>query len=188
VAAADVTQRNGGCRVLSYKPKMEILVTEPMNLVDAIRDTISSAVDGDEQSILLLGAIYILLVCSYSVVWQMRMNLWPKVTGRLEELGLRKIGSTEWAITNQEYVSDALYTYRVGGKEYAGKRVSPWVMVATHNLGSLLRLQQKGVEVGRDNEVTVYYNPGNPAKSFLVRAGPFSQMFTALIGLGACQT
>jgi hypothetical protein len=163
---------------------MEILVTEPMKLVDAIRHTILSAADGDEQSILLLGAIYILLVCSYSVVWQMRMNLWPKVTGRLEELGLRKFGSTKWAITNQEYVSDALYTYRVGGKEYAGKRVSPWVMVATHSLGSLLRLQQKGVDVGRDNEVTVYYNPGNPAKSFLVRTGPFSQMFTALIGVG----
>ena len=163
---------------------MEIRVTEPMNLVDAIKDTISSAVDGDEQSILLLGAIYILLVCSYSVVWQMRMNLWPKVTGRLETLGLRKFGATEWAITNQEYVSDALYTYRVGGKDYKGKRVSPWVMVASHNLRSLLRMQQKGVEVRRDNEVTVYYNPGNPGKSFLVRTGPVSQIFTALIGVG----
>lgn len=57
-------------------------------------------------------------------------------------------------------------------------------MVASHNLRSLLRLQQKGVEVRRDNEVTVYYNPGSPAKSFLVRTGLFSQIFTALIGVG----
>ena len=155
-----------------------------MRLIDEITSTIVSATNGDEQSIVLLGAIYVLLVCSYSVVWQIRMNSWPSVTGRLEKLGLQKFGSTKWAITDQEYVSDALYTYRVSGKEYAGKRVSPWVMVASHNLRGLLRLQQKGVEVRRDNEVTVYYNPGNPGKSFLVRSGPFSQMFTALIGVG----
>ncbi len=155
-----------------------------MILIDAVKNTIMSAADGDGQSILLLGAIYLLLVCGYLVVWQMRMNSWPNVTGHLERLGLRKLGGTEWAITKQNYVNDALYAYRVGGKEYMGKRVSPWFMVATHNLRSVLRLQQKGVEIRRGNEVTVYYNPGNPGKSFLVRTGPVSQMFAALIGIG----
>ena len=154
-----------------------------MNLIDAITSTTASAANGDEQSIVLLGAIYVLLVCSYSVVWQIRMNAWPHVTGRLETLGIRKFGATEWAITDQEYVSDALYTYRVGGEEYNGKRVSPWVMVASHNLRSLLRLQQTGVEVRHGNEVTVYYNPRRPRKSFLVRTGPVSQIFAALIGI-----
>ena len=155
-----------------------------MSLIDEIKSTIVSAANGDEQSIVLLGAIYVLLVCIYSVVWQIRMNSWPNVSGRLEKLGLRKIGATKWAITDQEYVSDALYTYRVGGKEYKGKRVSPWVMVASHNLRSLLRLQQNIVEVRHGNEVTVYYNPGKPGKSFLVRTGPVGQIFTALIGIG----
>jgi len=184
VAAADVTQPNGVCRVRGHKQKKQELVTESMNLVDSIRDTILSAANGDEQSIVLLAAIYVLLVCSYSVIWQLRMNSWPNVTGHLGRLGLRKLGATEWAITDQEYVSDALYTYRVAGKEYKGKRVSPWVMVASHNLRGLLRLQQKGVEVRHGNEVTVYYNPGKPGKSLLVRAGPVSQVFTALIGIG----
>jgi len=155
-----------------------------MNLVGAIRDTILSAANGDEQSIVLLGAIYVLLVCSYSVAWQVRMNLWPSVTGRLEKLGMRKLPVTENSIPDQEYVSDALYTYRVGRKEYKGKRVSSWVLVASHNLRGVLRLQQKGVEVRHGNEVTVYYNPGKPEKSLLVRTGPVGQIVTALIGIG----
>ena len=57
-------------------------------------------------------------------------------------------------------------------------------MVASHNLRGLLRLQQKGVEVRHGTEVTVYYNPGKPGKSFLVRTGPVGQIFTALIGIG----
>ena len=118
------------------------------------------------------------------MVWQIRMSLWPSVSGRLETLGLRKFGGGEWALSNQEYTGDALYTYRVEGKEYAGKRISPWVVVASHNLRSILHLQQKGVEVRPGNEVTVYFNPGRPQKSFLVRTGPVSQIVTALIGIG----
>lgn len=155
-----------------------------MSLIDVITGTIASAVNGDEQSIVLLAAFYVLLVCSYSVVWQIRMNSWPNVTGRLEELGLRKFGATTWAITNQQYVGDALYTYCVDGKEYKGKRVSPWVMVASHNLRSLLRSQQNSVEVRGAGEVTVYYNPAKPGKSYLVSTGPVSQIFTALVGIG----
>jgi len=152
-------------------------------MIDAIRNTISSAVAGDGQSILLLAAIYVLLVCGYSVVWQMRVNSWPGVTGRLEGLGLRKFGAGEWALSNQDYVGDALYTYRVDGKEYSGKRISPWVIVASHNLRGVLRRQIESVDAGPGNEVTVYYNPRNPGKSFLVRTGPVSQLVTALIGI-----
>jgi hypothetical protein len=155
-----------------------------MTIIDPITSTIACAASGDQQSIVLLGAIYVLLACSYSVVWQLRVNSWPNVTGRLEKLGMRKLGATEWATTDQEYVSDVLYTYRVGGKEYKGKRVSPWVMVASHNLRGLLRLQQKGVEVRHGNEVTVYYKPEKPGKSFLVRTGPVGPIVTALIGIG----
>jgi hypothetical protein len=154
-----------------------------MNLFDAIRNTIMSAADGDRQSIILLCVIYVFLVCSYSLLWQMRMNSWPSVTGRLGKLGLRKFGGGEWALSNQDYVGDALYMYQVDGKEYTGERISPWVMVASHNLRSLLRLQQKAVDVKPDNEVTVYYNPRNPRKSFLVRTGAVSQVVTALIGI-----
>ncbi len=153
-------------------------------LVDSISGTLASAANGDEQSIILLAVIYVLLVCSYSVIWQMRVNAWPSVTGRLEKLGLRKFGATEYVRANQDYVSDALYTYQVNGQEYKGKRVSPWVMVASYNLRGLLRLQNKGVGVHSANEVTVYYNPAKPEKSFLVKTGPFSQIFTALIGIG----
>lgn len=152
-------------------------------MIDAIRNTISSAVAGDGQSILLLAAIYILLVCGYSVIWQMRVNAWPSVSGQLERLGLRKYGAGEWALSNQEYAADALYTYQVDGKAYSGKRISPWLFVASHNLRSVLRLQLKGVNVGSGNEVKVYYNPRKPEKSFLVRTGLISQIITALIGI-----
>ena len=142
-----------------------------------------SAADGDKQSILVLCVTYVLLVSVYSVLWQLRMNSWPGVTGKLGKLGLRKFGAGEWALSDQQYVSDAMYTYRVGGKEYEGKRVSPWVTVASHNLRSVLRWQHKGVEIRHGDEVTVYYNPRNPRKSFLIRTGRVSQIVTALIGI-----
>ena len=152
-------------------------------MIDAIRDTISSALAGDGQSILLLAAIYILLVCGYSVIWQMRVNAWPSVTGQLERLGLKKFGVGEWVLSNQQYTADALYTYQVDGKVYSGKRISPWLFVASHNLRSVLRLQLNGVDIESENEVAVYYNSRKPEKSFLIRTGPISQIITALIGI-----
>lgn len=142
-----------------------------------------SAADGDRQSIILLAVVYVFLVSGYSVLWQMRMNAWPSVIGHLGKLGVRKFGAGEWALSDQQYVGDALYEYQVDGKEYTGKRISPWVVVASHNLRSVLRLQQNAVDVSPDHKVTVYYNPRNPRKSFLVRAGRISQVVTALIGI-----
>jgi hypothetical protein len=121
-----------------------------MSLVDAIRGTIVSAANGDEQSIFLLGAIYILLICGYSVVWQIRMNSWPHVTGHLERLGLRKFGATEWAVSDQEYVSDALYTYRVDGLAcifHEGGFVSHVLAKRINLIGGLLRSVAQGLHL-----------------------------------------
>ena len=80
---------------------------------------------------------------------------------------------------------DALYEYTVDGNLYKGNRVSPWVMVATHNAKVVLEKQLRKVERSRDGSVSVFYNPANPKKSLLIKPGVFGLKVTALIAVGA---
>jgi hypothetical protein len=105
-------------------------VNEPINLYYAIRDTITSTTDGDRENIILRCVIYVLSVGSDSVFWQMRMSVWPSVNGRLGKFGLRKFSRSEWALSNQQYLDDALYVYQVDG-------INTQLSVA--HLGSFLR-------------------------------------------------
>ena len=140
-------------------------------LVDYVSEMFDLAAAGDTQGIWFWAAVYAALVCGYSVFHQLRVRRWPSTMGRLERLGLRKFGATEWARSEQDYVGDALYTYRVDGTLYEGSRVSPWVVVASHNARALLSWQQRGVEHGEDGGVRVYYDPARPGKSFLIVPG-----------------
>jgi hypothetical protein len=50
----------------------------------------------------------------------------------LNHIGLDKFGAAI-ILADQDYRADALYTYQLEGKTYQGKRISPWVIVASHN-------------------------------------------------------
>ena len=154
-----------------------------MSLIDNIHETIIAALAGDVQSIFLLGCVYVLLACAYSVVYQVRVSRWPAARGQLLKAGLRKFGVTKWVKAEQEYVADALYEYEVNGNKYVGKRLSPWSMVVSHNARFVLDAQLGRVKKGVDGQITVYYNPRNPKKSFLLRTGIVSQLITLAIGL-----
>ncbi|MBI1395429.1 MAG: DUF3592 domain-containing protein [Betaproteobacteria bacterium] len=152
-----------------------------MTLAEAAHDTILAALDGDRRSIFLLACLYLVLVCAYSAFHQNRISRWPGVRGRLISAGVRRFGGTAWAKTDQQYVPEALYEYQVDGRRYLGKRVSPWMMVASRNMRFLLNAQLRGVESDDEGHVTVYYDPRNPAKSFLIRTGWVSQLVTIAI-------
>ena len=77
----------------------------------------------------------------------------------------------------------ALYEYSVGGRSYENSKISPWIMVASHNVRFLLHRQRRKVSVGPEGEVIVYYNPRRPEKSILIKPRPVGQLITAAIGI-----
>ncbi len=143
----------------------------------------TKVLDGDTQSIFLLVSAYAFAVCLYSFVYQRRVSSWPSVRGRLLRSEVAKSGGTEWARSDQEYVADALYEYEVDGEAHRGRRISAWVVVASHNLRSVLEAQLKEITQYDDGSVAVFYNPKKPAKSLLVKPGWVGQLVTLALGL-----
>ena len=141
-------------------------------------DMFELAKAGNTQGIYFFIVVYTTLVLSISLVCQYRINRWPIVKGDLLNKDVNKLGATEWATTNQEYVAKALYHYTVEGQEYFGKRVSAWVMVASHNAKFILEKQLSSIDVDDNGKVSVYYNPKKPQKSYLIITGIKSQLFT----------
>ena len=153
-------------------------------MIDYVMDMFALAVDGDTQGILFFICLYTLVTCGYSVFFQLRVSRWPQVKGTLLQGGVSKIGGTEPVRSNQEYVASALYEYIVDGTLYQGKRVSPWVMVASHNAKFLLEKQMRGVHRYADGGVRVFFNPNNPKKSYLIKPGTIGMVFTVTLAVG----
>ena len=141
------------------------------------------AIQGKVQGIWFWAALYTLIVCSWSLIFQVRTRRWPDTKGELIETGLRKFGGTEWATSNQEYVSKALYHYDVSGETYTGNRISPWIFVASHNARFILEKQMSSIQRYSDESVKVFYNPRKPKKSFLIVAGKTGMLITLIIGV-----
>ena len=117
------------------------------------------------------ASLYALLVLGYSVMHQLNLRKWSCTQGHLLRERIARFGAKEWITANQDYHLDALYQYEVNGKTYTGSRVSPWIMVASHNVKSLLHRQLDGIEKTPDGAITVYFDPKNPRRSLLIKPG-----------------
>lgn len=136
------------------------------------------AKSGNAEGILFFIAAYAFVMCMYSLWYQIRVSTWPSVVGQLLENSTSKFGHST---IQQSYTANALYTYTVDGQEYTGKRVSAWVV--TSNTKFVLDQQRKHIEIIANDRVKIYYNPRNPAKSFLIVPGMFSKLFTFSIAV-----
>ncbi|MCP3867004.1 MAG: DUF3592 domain-containing protein [Gammaproteobacteria bacterium] len=130
---------------------------------------LQSVVAGDPRSLFLVAAVYLFIVCGYSCIYQYRMKYWPGTRGQLKRAQITHFGSERRAKPDQQFIGDALYAYQVDGITYTGDKISPWVMVASHNVRFLLDRQLAKVSMGADGDITVYYNPRKPEKSVLIR-------------------
>ncbi len=139
-------------------------------MLETLTEVIQAALKGDEQSLFLIAAVYMLLVCGYSVFYQVRMSR-------------RTFGARERVLGDQDYVADALYEYEVDGTPYENSRISPWVIVASHNVRFLLHRQLNRITLGPDGEIAVYYNPQRLEKSVLKKPGAVGQLITMTIGI-----
>lgn len=141
------------------------------------------AIQGQARGIFFYVAIYAFVLLFYSIIFQIRVNSWPSTTGNIENIGIRYFGGKEWAKTNQEYVATSLYTYTVEGIKYHGRRISPWAIVASHNMLFILKHQLKNVQHTGDGNVKVFYSPRNPKKSYLIKPGVKGLVVTLILAL-----
>lgn len=154
-----------------------------MDLMGYVQDMYLLAAQGEKQGILFWVVVYTFIVSAYSLIFQIRTRYWPYTLGQLSHLAVNKFGGPEYALSNQDYVGKALYRYDVDGASYEGSRVSPWVIVASHNVRFLLEKQLSKVQHYPDGKVRVFYNPNKPQKSYLMVAGKGGIVFTVLLVL-----
>ncbi|WP_077340242.1 DUF3592 domain-containing protein [Pseudocolwellia agarivorans] len=141
------------------------------------------AAEGDKQGVLYFVVIYALVVCLYSLIRQVLIKQWPVTKGVLQNASVKKSGDAELIVSEQNYKVDSLYTYQVCEKEYQGTRVSPWIIVASHNAKSLLTKQLSYIQKNEDGTVNVFYNPKKPKKSYLVKPGLFGMVVTLALAV-----
>ena len=151
-------------------------------MLDYIQHMWNLALGGGRQGVWFWVAVYAFLICGYSVLFQLIIRSWPSTRGQLNHLGLDKFGSAI-ILSDQDYHADALYTYQIEHKIYHGKRVSPWIIIASHNVQFILKHQLSKLETYPDNKVRVFYKPSNPAKSWLILPSKFGIVITTLIGV-----
>ena len=140
------------------------------------------ALQGEAQGIWFYSALYALIVCSYSLAFQIRTRYWPHVAGELISLGVEKFGASDRIKSKQDYIADALYTYQVAGTDYSGSRISPWIFVASHNAKFILEKQLSLIQQLPNGKVKVFFDPKNPKKSFLMVAGTTGIFITLALG------
>ena len=142
-----------------------------MELILYFREMWQLAIQGQVQGVWFWAALYMLIVCIYSLRFQIRTRYWPFVQGEIVKVEVDEFGATDLVKSNQDYVLKALYTYTVSGVDYEGTRISPWIFVASHNARIALEKQMSSIQVFPDGKVKVFYNPQNPRKSYLIVAG-----------------
>ena len=153
-----------------------------MELIIYIQEMWQLAINGQAKGFFFWFALYMLVVCFYSLIFQARMRYWPFVYGELSEIGVENFG-TSIVKSDQNFVSRSFYRYQVSGVNYDGTRVSPWFMLVSYNLRFLLKKQMSYIQRSSDGKVKVFYNPDNPHKSFLIIAGKVGILITLLISV-----
>lgn len=152
-------------------------------MIEYINEMWVLSLEGEKQGILFFISLYALLLCSYSFVRQCLIRRWPVTKGILLNSSISEWGITERLRAEQDYAADVTYRYSVSGKEYTGTKLSPWIIIASHNARFVLSNQLKGLRKYRDGSVDVYYHPRRPGKSLLILPGYWGMLVTLSLAL-----
>ena len=123
------------------------------------------------QGIHFWFTVYVVFVLFGTLVHALRVRRWPGTEGRLLRLGTRQFGATELHPANQQFVPDALYEYQVSGQVYQGREISIWKMSASGVLKGAAGVLPRRVKADARGAVRVFYHPGKPHRSLLLRPG-----------------
>ncbi len=136
--------------------------------------------DGDKQAILIAASTYFILMGLMSLIYQLRVKSWPMTVGTLETAEISRWGVPR-PPSDQTYATKVEYTYTVNGEHYTGKRLSPWQIFVTYNLKFVIKWQMSRIIKTSADEVTVFYNPASPDKSYLIKPNTTSIITTIIL-------
>ncbi len=122
---------------------------------------------GERSAVITTAAAYCLIMGTYSIVVCLCLRSWPSTVAKWNHSGLARFGSSN-EVSEQEYHADASYTFEVDGQTYEGNRVSPMIIIASHNARFILQRQMRGIIPVGEDSVKVFYKPSNPKKSYLI--------------------
>ncbi|GAA6183361.1 MULTISPECIES: DUF3592 domain-containing protein [Alteromonadaceae] len=147
-------------------------------MIEYTKEMWGLASEGEKQGVLFFVVFYLLIVCLYSFIKQILIRQWPVAKGTLLTASVEQSGVPQILLSDQEYKVNSLYAYQVSGKVYQGKRVSPWIIIASHNAKFILKTQLNKIKKNEDGSVNVIYNPKAPAKSYLLKPGVIGMVIT----------
>lgn len=153
-------------------------------MLDYLHRMLDLALRKELQGIHFWATLYVLVVLAGSLWHALRVRRWPQVEGQLLDLGIRPLGGPDPGTRDQDYVPSALYRYEVNGRSYTGQGISIWKMSASGMLRNTAKLLPAQVSPDETGRIAIYYNPGRPEKSLLLRPGwPSITFLSALIFL-----
>ncbi|WP_323750409.1 DUF3592 domain-containing protein [Marinobacter sp.] len=147
-------------------------------MIEYVKDMWLLASEGNKQGVLFFIVVYVFVMCLYSFFRQFLISQWPMTKGILKSASVDKWGVTELVLSDQDYKVSSLYKYKVADDIYHGHRVSPWIIIASHNSRFLLKNQLKNIRKDKDGTVNVFYNPKKPEKSYLIKPGVLGMAVT----------
>lgn len=148
-----------------------------------ILDMWSLVGSGDKQGYFFFIALYLLLVCGYSLIHQFNISRWPSVKGKLDKANISIWGGSETAPSSQLFKASILYSYQVNNQSYKGHRLSPWLVLASYNAKQLLNQQINAIQQNEDASIKVFYSPSNPKKSFLIKPNRLGLLITLMLAI-----
>jgi hypothetical protein len=122
-------------------------------------------------NLVVLAAILLLVVLTIAIVLRMvRQKMtaaqnWPSTKGVVLVSEVKDAGG------DSGWYTKVLYRYEVGGQAYESSRITVGVELGQQSLEAHERLSAR---FPAGAEVTVYYNPQNPAEAALIRGDPNS--------------
>ena len=117
--------------------------------------------NGEHYAVLTACIAYVLLMGIVSITACLRIRCWPQTTGTLKEDGVSSFGGSD-----RLHTARVRYEYFVDGIPYTGKRLSPFIVYATGT--RMAEWQKSGIQRHDGDNVTVFYNPARPDKSYLI--------------------
>ncbi|UTW58777.1 DUF3592 domain-containing protein [Kordiimonas sp. SCSIO 12603] len=149
-------------------------------MVEVLHSFFENLLDGDKQALFIASSAYIILMGVMSLIYQWRVKSWPMAIGTLETAEVSGWGVPR-ADDDQKFAAKVEYTYTVDGKNYSGKRLSPWAVLVTYNLKFIIKWQMNRITKISPDKVAVFYNPKSPEKSFLIKPNTASIIITILM-------
>jgi hypothetical protein len=105
------------------------------------------------------------------------LNRWNTTTGKVIERGTYQVSTAVRSAPAFRHAALVKYVYQVDGKEFVNDSINPKrIQLPRHNT----KQWAQKIAASFADEVTVHYNPADPAESFLIQT-PKSMLYIVIV-------